>query len=171
MDRSFFKMIKIENFWEKHVGLSLAFDDKFVKRKDSSDLMNAIELYSDPRSDIYLEEPEERLDYIHRLFPKFNPEDPEVKVMTEKLLGLVPELEVVWMREYKSLLKMQSVYENMPMDTEPQIKARMTGRAMVRKEMEELLKIRPKLALARVVGDAGGSVYIQSRVEAGLVGR
>lgn len=173
LKQAYIVKIKLGDFWERHPGLSLAFDDKFVNRKDSSDMMNAIELYADPRSELSLEQDLSlRLEYIRKEYKDFDPDDKETKEMIKKYLSFVPEVEILYDREYKDLSNILTIYESIVPVTMKEAKDKLSGKSAIQAELVKLAKIRKEVATSRMVNDSAGvGGHVLSRIEAGLVGK
>lgn len=163
----------METFWQKHPTLCLAFDDEFVAMSGSSDMMYAIEMYYDPRSEIAMETDDaRRLEYVKKAYPDFDPTDPYVIEQQEKYLELVPELEIDFTRTLRDLRKTEQFYETQIPTTLQNAKLKTEGQAKVKDAISNLLKIRKDLTAARQLNQAVGiGNYIPSRAEQGLVGK
>lgn len=153
--------------------MSLAFDEEFVNRKDSSDMMNAIELYADPRSELSLEQDLSlRAQYIRKEYKDFDPSNEETKAMIKKYMSFVPEVEVLYDREYKDLSNILTIYENIVPGTMKEAKEKLSGKSAVQAELVKLAKLRKDVATSRMVNDSAGvGGHVLSRTEAGLVGK
>lgn len=166
-------MSEFPNYWKQHPVMALAFDKKWVDDPKSSDIMHCISMFRDPRSDLAMEDNKEvRLSYIRKKFPKFNPEDPNIKSVTDIYVSLIPELDIQFERLLHSMKKRVDYIVNEEFKDIKEADIQVGIHLKSFSAFEQAAMVRKKLAESRAENEVVGvSGYPLSWAETGQLGR
>lgn len=153
--------------------MALAFDKKFVDDPKSSDIMHCISMYHDPRSDLAMEDNKDvRLAYIRKKFPKFNPDDPAIQGPTQTYIGLIPELDIQFLRLLHSMKKRMDYIINEEFKDIKEADIQVNAHLKSFDAFEKAAVVRKKLTESRLENETVGvSGHSLSWAETGQVGR
>lgn len=158
-----------KNFWEEYPELKYVFDAEFVKSQDSSNIMWCIRMYKDPRSELSLAEPDQRLEYVRKYYPDFNPSD--YLDIIDQYMGLVPDIEIyhnMLLRDAKAVIKFVT---DLPM-TKKNLDDKVTYGEKANKLVANIAVTAKKVLESRSIASANGKGHYEpSRSERGVIGK
>lgn len=162
-------MILKNNFWEEHPELKFVFDTEFVNSQDSSNIMWCIYMYKDPRSDLALADKDQRLEYVKKYYPDFNPGDYED--IMDQYMELVPDIEIyhnMLLRDAKGVIKFVT---DLAM-TKENLEDKLVYGEKANKLVANIAVTAKKVLESRSIASANGKgQYNPSRSERGLIGK